>query len=389
MKTQFKLGLLASTIALMLPAQAADSFADALTSGKATANFNLRYESVEQDNAKKDADALTLRTRLNYTTADVNGWSAALELEDARALMDDYNDTLGEGTEYSVIADPEHTELDQGYVQYKNKKLTAKFGRQVLTLDNHRFVGHVGWRQDRQTFDALSLAYQFDKNTQVKYAYINKRNRIFSDERDIDAKDHLLNLSHKSDIGNFTGYAYMLEQDNSNIDHDTYGIRYNHKIGQVAVTAEFAQQDVADFSANYLLLEAGTQLGAVNVKAGYELLGSDDGDYGFSTPLATAHKFNGWSDQFLATPAQGLVDLYVSVGGKLAGGKWALIAHDYSADESTSAVDDLGNEFNALYVKPFNKQYKVGIKYAAYSAGDSGAGKVDTDKLWLWGEFKF
>jgi hypothetical protein len=36
-------------------------------------------------------------------------------------------------------------------------KLSGKIGRQVITMDNHRFVGHVGWRQDRQTFDALTL----------------------------------------------------------------------------------------------------------------------------------------------------------------------------------------------------------------------------------------
>jgi len=35
------------------------------------------------------------------------------------------------------------------------------------------------------------------------------------------------------------------------------------------------------------------------------------------------------------------------------------------------------------------KTYSAGIKYAAYSAGDVGAGKVDTDKLWVWLGLKF
>ncbi|MFT5806450.1 MAG: hypothetical protein ACI9LG_000713 [Moritella dasanensis] len=68
-------------------------------------------------------------------------------------------------------------------------------------------------------------------------------------------------------------------------------------------------------------------------------MGSDSGDYGFATPLATLHKFNGWSDQFLNTPTQGLADLYLSVSSKVAGG--------------------------------------------------SAAGKVDTDKVWVWVSAKF
>ena len=113
------------------------------------------------------------------------------------------------------------------------------------------------------------------------------------------------------------------------------------------------------------------------------------GEYGFATPLATLHKFNGWSDQFLATPKEGLADLYASVGGKLAGGKWALIYHKFDADEASLTVDDLGSEINALYTKSFTKNYSAGIKFASYSAGDVGAGKVDTDKIWLWTNVKF
>ncbi|MBV1872766.1 MAG: hypothetical protein KUG83_09495, partial [Gammaproteobacteria bacterium] len=108
---------------------------------------------------------------------------------------------------------------------------------------------------------------------------------------------------------------------------------------------------------------------------------SDDANYGFSTPLATGHKFNGWADQFLGTPAQGLVDLSVTLTGKIAGGKWLVAYHDFAADESTATIDDLGSELDLLYAKKFSKHYNAGIKYAAYSAGDT---KVDTDKLWAW-----
>ena len=47
---------------------------------------------------------------------------------------------------------------------------------------------------------------------------------------------------------------------------------------------------------------------------------------------------------------------------------------------------DLGDEINLLAAKKFGKNYTVGLKYSAYSAGDV---KKDTDKVWLWTELTF
>ncbi|RLU02357.1 MAG: hypothetical protein D9N11_09675, partial [Ketobacter sp.] len=139
--------LSAMGIAIPYNAMAADAFAEALTSGKASGDFRLRYESVEQDNTLKDAEALTLRSRVGYTTGAMSGFSAMIEFEDVRIVggMDEYAPaTPG----YSIIGDPETTEVEQAHIKYSADWVTAKYGRQVFTLDNHRFVGHVGWRQD-------------------------------------------------------------------------------------------------------------------------------------------------------------------------------------------------------------------------------------------------
>jgi hypothetical protein len=65
----------------------ADTFTEALTSGKASANFNLRYEGVEQNNPAQDASAFTLRSLLAYDTASYKGFSAKIEMEDSRIVM--------------------------------------------------------------------------------------------------------------------------------------------------------------------------------------------------------------------------------------------------------------------------------------------------------------
>ena len=390
---------LASSCSFMAFA-ANSSIAEAIINGKTKINLNLRYETVDQDNAKKDADALTLRTRVTYTTDDVAGFSSVVEFEDSRVVlgMNDYNNTLGKNGDYSVIADPETTELDQFLLQYKQESLAIKVGRQLITMDNHRFVGHVGWRQDRQTFDGVTFTYQPIKDLTVDYGYITKRNRIFAEAKDIDSNDHLLNAAYQTSLGKVTAYGYLLEIDNESENGlDTFGIRFNGGtvIGEqkISYQLEYAQQDAdniaTSYSTDYFLAEVSSAFSGIGLKLGYELLGSDDGNYGFSTPLATLHKFNGWSDQFLNTPKEGLTDLYASVGGKVAGGKWAVIYHKFDADDASVTVDDLGSEINAVYSNSFTKNYTAGIKLAAYSAGDATAGKVDTNKVWLWLNAKF
>ncbi|MBY5991172.1 alginate export family protein [Ferrimonas balearica] len=387
-----KLSLVSLALMAAFPALGADTLTDALTGGTAKLDMRLRYENVSQDNALKDADALTLRTRLTYATADYHGLSALVEFEDSRVVagIDDYNNGLNSKPEYSTIADPETTELDQFLLQYQRGGFTGKLGRQVITLDNHRFVGHVGWRQDRQTFDGVTLAYAPLDNLKLFYGYIDQRNRILAEERDVDSKDHLINARFDTGFGALSGYGYLLEVDN-NIDNglDTYGLRFAGSTELDAIkllyAAEYATQESdtagVSFDADYYLVEGGVGVSGFTAKLGYEVLGSDDGQYGFSTPLATLHKFNGWADQFLSTPQEGLVDLYASIGGGLLGGKWALVYHDYEADQASATVDDLGDEWNLSYTHAFAKHYSAGVKYAAYSAGDI---KDDTDKFWVW-----
>jgi hypothetical protein len=394
MQTEYKLHTLAALTLLATVNVSANENTE--TQAKTTIDLNLRYEAVDQENTLKDASALTLRTRLNHSTASYNGFSGVLEFEDSRQIagVDDYNDTVGNNAEYSVIADPESTELDQAFVQYKQGKLTAKVGRQVITLDNHRYVGHVGWRQDRQTFDAATFSYNAIENINISYSFLSKRNRIFAQAKDLQSKDHLINIAYKTKYGQLTTYGYLLEIDEGTANGlDTFGLSFKGKKDNFSYFAEFSTQDsesgTTDYSATYMALEGGYSFDAVTFKLGAEVLGSDDGMYGFSTPLATLHKFNGWSDQFLTTPKEGLVDLYASLSGKAFGGGWTLVLHDFSADESSESVDDLGSEINAIYAKKFANHYTAGIKYSAYSAGDAASGKVDTDKLWVWVSAKF
>jgi hypothetical protein len=135
----------------------------ALAAGKVSGQLNLRYEGVKEDNALDSAEALTLRSALKYSTAGWRGFSAVVEVEDVRSLgIDNYAVPVTgfNSGRYSVIADPETTELNQAYLQYLQGGFTARLGRQDLRYDDQRMIGAVPWRQDYQSFDALSLSYQ-------------------------------------------------------------------------------------------------------------------------------------------------------------------------------------------------------------------------------------
>ena len=74
MQTVHKLSKL--TALILIASTSVSANANSETDAKATIDLNLRYEAVDQDNAKKDASALTLRTRLNYTTASYKDFTA-------------------------------------------------------------------------------------------------------------------------------------------------------------------------------------------------------------------------------------------------------------------------------------------------------------------------
>ena len=67
----------------------------ALSDSKAWADLNLRYEAVDQDNALEDASALTLRTRLGFSSGSVNGFSFTAEVEDSRIALGQDEFTVG------------------------------------------------------------------------------------------------------------------------------------------------------------------------------------------------------------------------------------------------------------------------------------------------------
>ena len=373
---------------------AADPVSKALVEdAKVNVQFRARFEQVDQ--LSDTQDLTSLRTRLTYQTGDLSNFFGLAEVDDVRSTGEE-----------PWIADYEYTEINQAFIGYKAPGDTVlKYGRQRILLDNQRFVGGVGFRQNEQTYDAFSVQTKGVTNLTAFYAYINNVNRIFSEasgKSDHKNETHLLNLNYKANTwADISGYAYLIDNQNvSRFSTDTYGVRLTGKgdVGslKLAYALEYAKQsdggnNTLSYDADYQLAEASLGFSGVTAKLGYEVLGSDNGNAGFITPLATLHAFQGWTDKFLFGGAgnwdKGIEDLYFSVGGAVAGMKLLAVYHQFESDVDNI---DMGDEWGVSVTYPFAKHYSVGAKYASFSGADAGyAFSNDTDKLWLTFEAKY
>ena len=367
----------------------AQSITEFFTEGDFGFGMRARYEFAEIGDLA-DSNAFTLKTNLSYKFAEQAGVGGFVDIADVSALdYSDYNAAGLNGTPGSVIADPETTEVKQAYLSYSASGATAKLGRQRIILDGARHVGNVGWRQDEQTYDAFSVKYAQDGLT-ADYAYIWEVNRIFAEARDADSETHLFNLSYTVEGVKFGGYAYLYDfEEGINLDASTYGVFVKGKapVGDTSIGyyAEYAIQDNdAGEDTDYYHLTVDAALAGYTFGVGYEVLGADSGTR-FLTPLATAHKFNGWADRYLNNGGgQGLEDVYFFVKGKIAGKAPFTVAY-HIFDSNDGGDLNEGSEIDASVAYKFNKNFTGLLKGALYD-GDTLA---DVTRFWAQIQFTY
>lgn len=360
--------------------------------------FDLRTSLEHVDQPTTDADALTIRLRSGFEIASDTGFSLLVEGEGTLGVINDYNSTTNGKTGRSVVADPQNVELNRLQLRYAKKEFgSVTVGRQRINIDDQRFVGSVGWRQNEQTFDAVSATVTALKPLTLEGTYSISQRTIFG----ADAGPRIANdgdfifLGASLDAGpiKLKGFSYLLDYDDAEpialTSTATYGGRASAKlplakgftldiVGTYAVQKDY-KANPNDFSVDYIAGSVGTTFAGFGLTAGYENLGADGAGSRFQTPFATLHKFNGWADLFLSTPATGLEDKFVSVSKsvKLLGGiKAVAVYHDFSSDVGSAKY---GTEVDAELSFKIS-MFDAAIKYANYNADTFG---VDTEKVWL------
>lgn len=391
--------LLALTALLAANAGRAEGLVERLSQGQAGLELRYRYEYVDQQGFDQKANASTLRGRLNWSSGRVNDFDFFFELDSVTTLLvDDYNSGAGTSSprrdRYPVVADPDYTEVNQVYLQYHGSPgQRLRVGRQRILLDNQRFIGGVGWRQNEQTYDAVSFKYAPENGPQLFYAWVGNVNRIFGDDvpaGDHESSTHLLNGSYPIGTdGTLAGYYYAIDNDDApEASTNTVGARFTNKVSVGGFPLDYAveyawQRDrtnnPVNFTAHYLRLDGALKLAAMRLLAGYELLQGNRNTVGaaFRTPLATLHAFNGWADQFLATPDSGLTDAFLGVSGNAGNWTWQAVMHLFDSEASSASF---GTELDLAASRKFGA---LGLSLKAARFESDNPALSDVTRLWL------
>lgn len=389
----FAITLACSITAISAPVYASlnEKLSSAIKQSAVSAQFRYRLEHVEQDNTLEDAIASTLRSRLTVNTGKFDNFSAMVQLDNVSVLgNDNYNSSFNGKTNYSVVADPKGTDINQALLSYQNSQGTSfSAGRQLVNHANQRFLGGVGWRQNEQTLDGYRLQHSFSQSVDVELGHYYNVNRIFG-PKGAAADQHgsfntLTTHWQASTEHKFLAFAYDFEFDNWAIRSSrTLGIDYQGKLAalpQLSWHLSLAQQDDAHnatqaFSHNYHRISLNWTMPGVTVQAGQERL-AGDGQTAFQTPLATLHAFSGFADMFLNTPDSGLRDNWLQLNTKVKEVGLMLGYHQFDSDVGSVKY---GDEWNASISYNLNTQLSGMLKLARYNA-DSFA--VETTKIWL------
>lgn len=389
-----------SVLSAMAIASAAHAQANA---GDVIIDTRLRYESVSQDGLQ-DAEALTLRARLGYETPAWHAFRLLGEVEGVTQLTDDFNDTVNGNTQYAVVADPEAFELNRLQLSWSGAEgRRAVLGRQRIVLNNARFIGNVGFRQNEQTFDALRLEARPFEHAAFTYIYFDNVRRIFGDDSpqgEWESDSHVLQADVDLPLGRADIYGLWLDfgNDAPTQSNQTYGVRWSNEWTfdewRPRLTLEAATQSEygsngADFDLGYQHAELAVRRDRWTVAvAGERLEGNDV--RGFTTPLATLHAFQGWADVFLTTPVDGVRDLNASVSYSTQpwrGGQpvtFTARAHDFTDDSGSL---DFGSEFDASVRFALTEQVSIEAKAAAFEGEDPRF--ADRTKLWFAIEYHY
>lgn len=388
--------------------------APALASGisvKPLIDTRLRWENVDQEGIAKDANADTLRTRLGVELAS-GDWRVLGEMESTTAIVERYFSGLNGKTRYPLVADPTNLELNRLQLQYRGlPKAIVTVGRQRINIEDQRFVGSVGWRQNEQTFDAARFEYGATKGLQLDLTYAWSDRTIWgidgtaARQRAIGGSDVFATASYPTPLGKLTGFAFLVDQDEAVVQNfrqssQSYGARLAgtrplSKKVKLTYALSYARQsdyhrNPNRYRADYALAEASLDISAWKIGAGYERLGADKGlpFTSFQTPLATLHKFQGWADKFLITPPNGIQDHYGQAGygwKKVAGLDTISAQIVYHRFDSARLGQHYGNEWDALLAAKKGR-WTATAKLADYKAD---AFATDARKLWLQLEWAY
>jgi hypothetical protein len=299
---------------------------------------------------------------------------------------------------YPRVADPNQFGVNRLFLDYTGLPETrVRAGRQVVRLDNQRFIGDYDFGQMPQLLDGVNLNTDVLPRTSITYGYFWRVRNAYAVEwaTSINAASVSFDVvpvklkveaygvfQNQARTGSVTGFS---DNSNSIIGARAQGVFGLPRDIDLEYLADVAQQ--RNFAggdprirAYYYRLAGGLAINQGFARLGWEKLSSNSGQYGFQTPLGSTQMFTGRVDMFQTTPLAGLEDLRASVGANF----WKLTARlDYHKFQSDFDDRDLGHEWDLALDFNITSQFSASVVYGDYQAGAPQTNFKDTQKFWF------
>ena len=372
---------------------------DALSQGRLSLELRPRYNRIDESDRPNRSEGGTVRVVAGWRSGSWYGLRFTLEAIHADHLgRKRFNDDSAQfaTSPYPLLPDPRFTGVNQVHVEYAGVEgLRVRAGRQVVRIDNQRWVSDNDFRQIPQLFDGVRATYAAFDNAQLQGGYFTRVRDTSGTTSDL--KLGILNTAwnpwpgqalsayayfhDQPETANFTGFA-----DNS---YRVAGVRAEGALRrgcpiEIPYLAEFAQQKPhaggdARIDARYWRVGAGLATNAWTVRLDHETKGSNAGQYGMQMPLTDFYAFNGWTLHFFTTPRAGLRDSWLTARHAVGPVTFYGEAHRFKSDFGGldyGREKDLGVTWEAL------PNVIVRLQHARYDPG-AGSPAPRIRKTWL------
>ena len=374
-----------------------NSWSDAIGDGQLLGELRPRYNRIVEDGYPETTRGGTYRIRLGWRTAPWEGWRVALEGIHTGSVEKHFNDDGAQfaTSPFPLLPDPAYTGVNQAYAEYAGVDgFRVRAGRQVVRLENQRWVSDNDFRQIPQVFDGVRAVYTGIERTELEAGYYARLRNTSGVTASLNLKtlraawnpvaNHVLaayGVFHDQPAnGVFTGFA--------NNSYRVLGVRAEGAFAasgdiDIPYLVDVAHQDHyaggdSRIDARYWRAGAGVSSAAWTVRFDQEVKGSNHGIFGLEDPLTDYYAFNGWTLNFFNTPRTGLRDRWVTARYAISRATLYGEVHRFRADYGGA---DLGRETDVgLTVDPW-PDATLRLQHARYDGAAGADGKIR--KTWV------
>jgi len=376
---------------------------ESIANGHLLLELRPRYARITETAKPETTAVWTIRSTVGWQTAPYHDVRVTAQYIYTGIIgPSQLNDDPGQffSSPYPLLPDPPHSGVNQLYADYNGIAATRiRLGRQILRIDDQRFISDVDFRQTPQVFDGATLITNVLPETEIQLGEYRRVRGVLGDLDKL--RLHILHAAWNPLPGHtLAAYGYWHDQADTGaqtgFSNNAQRIIGAHAEGGIDATvvgegwrwlyylAYARQNHIGDgdarIKAGYFRVGGGLSSAFGGVRVDHEVKGSDHGVYAFQTPLTDYYAFNGWALQFTSTPPQGLRDTWLTARGHIDKLEGSIEVHRFRSDFGGLA---LGHEFDAALVYSLLPNLQVKLQLARFKAGEGASRKNDVDKTWL------